>query len=72
MEATTFNQAQRHILQMMSYMTDERQIAELDRVITDHFAKKAGKELDKMIAAGIITPETIEDWGKEHLRTPYK
>lgn len=72
MKATTFNQAQRHILQMMSYIKDEQQIVELDRIISDYFAKKADKELNSMIAVGEITPETIENWGKEHLRTPYK
>lgn len=72
MEYTVFNPAQRHILQMMSYMKDDRQIDELDRILSDYYAKRVDDELDKFVADGVITPKTIESWGEEHMRTPYK
>jgi hypothetical protein len=28
-------------------------------------------EMDKLINSGKITLDTIENWGEEHLRTPY-
>lgn len=72
MEYTVFTPAQKHILQMMSYMKDDKQIDELDRILSDYYAKRVDTELDNLVADGIITPEVIEGWGKEHLRTPYK
>jgi len=72
MEYTVFTPAQKHILQMMSYMKDDKQIDELDRILSDYYAKRVDNELDSLVADGIITPEVIENWGEEHLRTPYK
>lgn len=72
MEYTVFTPAQKHILQMMSYMKDDKQIDELDRILSDYYAKRVDNELDSLVADGIITPEAIENWGEEHLRTPYK
>jgi len=45
---------------MMSYIKDEQQIKELDRVISNYFATKADVELNAMVAAGSITRDTIE------------
>lgn len=72
MEYTVFNPAQRHILQMMSYMKDDRQIDELDRILSDYYAKRIDDELDKFVTDGVITQDVIEGWGEEHMRTPYK
>lgn len=72
MESTIFSAAQKHILQIMSYMKDDSQIDELDRVLSDYYAKRIDEELDKFVASGAITTETIEEWGKEHMRTSYK
>lgn len=72
MESTIFSAAQKHILQIMSYMKDDSQIDELDRVLSDYYAKRIDEELDKFVSSGAITTETIEEWGKEHMRTSYK
>lgn len=72
MESTIFSAAQKHILQIMSYMKDDSQIDELDRVLSDYYAKRIDEELDKFVASGAITTETIEEWRKEHMRTSYK
>lgn len=34
-------------------------------------AAEADKLLQELIAEGKLTPEIVEDWGKEHMRTPY-
>lgn len=72
MEATVFNPAQQHLLQMMSYVNTPEALAELDRVISAHFAKKVDEEMDALWEKGEITLDTIEQWGEEHMRTPYK
>jgi hypothetical protein len=36
-----------------------------------YLAQKIDEGFDKLIAEGKITPEIIEEWGNEHMRTPY-
>jgi hypothetical protein len=40
--------------------------------LQDYLAKKIDEGFDEMIQKGEITPEIIEQWGKEHMRTPYR
>lgn len=57
---------------MMSYIKTNEELDELKNVLSDYFAKKVDAELDALCAQGAITESTIEEWGKEHLRTAYK
>ena len=50
----------------------EAEYAEFKNLIAHYFAQKAQKEIDKLCDEGKITAQTIEEWGKEHMRTPYK
>ena len=36
----------------------------------NNFASKAQKAIDALWDDGVIDEETIEQWGKEHMRTP--
>lgn len=72
MEATVFNSAQLQLLEMMSFVKSEKALADLKQVISDYFAKKVDKEMDALWETGEITLDTIEQWEKEHMRTPYK
>lgn len=72
MERTVFNPAQMRLLQMMSYIKTDEELAELQNVISDYYAKRMDEEMDKLWDQGVINEDTIEQWGKEHLRTPYK
>lgn len=72
MERTVFNSAQMRLLQMMSYIKTDEELAELQNVISNYYAKRVDEEMDKLWNQGIINEATIEQWGKEHLRTPYK
>lgn len=71
-EQTVFNPAQMKILQMMSYIKTDEEWEEIQKVLSDYFAKKVDQEMDKLWEQGIINEKTIEQWGKEHMRTPYK
>ena len=35
------------------------------------FAQKAQKAIDALWDEGVINEQTIEQWGAEHMRTPY-
>ena len=43
MEATVFNNAQLHILRMMSYMKTNEELYDLKNVLSDYYAKKDSK-----------------------------
>ena len=71
-QTAVFNQAQMHILQMMSYIKTPEELEDLQNVISDYYAKKVDQEMDMLCEQGVINVQTIESWGKEHLRTAYK
>ena len=72
MKATIFNPAQMRILQMMSFFKLPEQLANLENAISQYFAKKADEGLDMLCENGTITLDTIEKWGKEHMRISRK
>jgi len=41
-------------------------------LISKYFAEKASDEMDKLFEQNGWGEEKIEEWGKEHMRTPYK
>ncbi len=71
-QTAVFNKAQMHILQMMSYIKTPEELEDLQKVISDYYAKKVDSEMDMLTEQGVINAETIASWGKEHLRTTYK
>jgi len=40
--------------------------------VARYFAAKAQKAIDALWDEGVINEETIEQWGNEHMRTPYR
>ena len=47
-------------------------LTEKGRVTAEHIAKKVDEEMDDLWKEGKITMGVIEEWGEEHMRTPYK
>ncbi len=73
MEQTTiFNPAQMRILHMMSFIKTPNELDNLEDAIAQYFAQKVDAGMDALCDSGTITLDTIENWGKEHMRTPYK
>lgn len=72
MEQTVFNSAQMRILHMMSFIRTPQALDNLENAISQYFAQKADAGLDALCESGKITLDTIEDWGKEHLRASHK
>lgn len=72
MESTVFNPAQQRILQMMSFVKSPEALRDLEHVLSNYFSKKVDDEMDRLWEEGKVSPDTIEQWGKEHMRTPYK
>ena len=72
MEATVLNTAQQNILRMLSFVKDEKTVSDVENVLKEYFAKQLDASMDVLVENGSITLDTIESWGKEHMRTSYK
>lgn len=45
---------------------------EFKNLIAKFFAEKGPKAIDALWEDGAINEDSIETWGKEHMRTPYR
>jgi len=59
-------------LMMFAYDNNEEHLKEMKDVLAKHFAKKVDDEMEVLWNEGKINLDVIEEWGKEHMRTPYK
>lgn len=57
---------------MFAYDSSEEHLLEIKQVLTEYLARRVDQEMDQLWDEGKISEETIESWGKEHMRTPYK
>ena len=70
--ATTLNEAQLQILDMMSFIKNEETLNDLKKVISDFFAQQAQDEIDRLWENGELNETKVEGFRKLHERTPYK
>ena len=70
-QTATFNQAQMQLLDMMSFVKTPEALSDLNKVISDYFARKADEEMNKLWAEGFLNDEKIEQFRHLHERTPY-
>ena len=66
------NPAQLQFLNILSFVKSEENLLEIKNLLATYFAQKIDAEMDALWEEGKIDTNTIEQWGKEHLRTPYK
>ena len=71
-DTTIFNPAQQRILRMMSYINTPEALDELEWVLRKYYSAKLDEKLNRLCEEKKITEDMIEQWGKEHMRTPYK
>ena len=72
MASTVFNPIQQHLLKMFAYDSSEEHLLEIKQVLTEYLARRVDQEMNQLWDEGKISEETIESWGKEHMRTPYR
>lgn len=70
-QVTKISPAQYELLNMLSNVTRDEDIAELKRLLVKFLNDCLQKEIDRLWDDGVINEKTIEEWGKEHMRTPY-
>lgn len=72
METAMYNPAQLQLMEVMSFVKTEKALEDMNAVLADYFAKQIDEEMDRLWDEGMVNEDTIEQWSKEHMRTPYK
>lgn len=70
MQVATLNPYQKHVVDLMASV-DESQQREISTLLANYFAQKAFDAADALWDEGKISESTIEEWKREHMRTPY-
>ena len=63
--------AQLELLNALNNISSEAELNEFKDLMARYFAEKAQKAIDALWDEGVINADTIEEWGAEHMRTPY-
>lgn len=74
-EKTTMSYSEMAQLELMNALNNidsEAELNEFKDLVARYFATKAQKAIDALWDEGVINEETIEQWGEEHMRTPYR
>ena len=64
--------AQMEFMNAINSINSELELKEFRDMLAHFFAKKAQKAIDALWDEGVINNDTIEKWGEEHMRTPYR
>jgi len=65
-------EAKLELINALNCITSAAELDEFKNLVAGFFAKKAQRAIDEMWDNGSITESTIEQWGNEHMRTPYR
>ncbi len=63
---------QLELLQTFSYALPDQQLIEIRQLLAQYFLDKVDEEMDNLWQVKGWTVNTIEEWAKEHERTPYQ
>ena len=63
--------AQLELMNALNNIHSESDLNEFKDLVANYFAQKAQKAIDALWEDGTINEATIEQWGNEHMRTPY-
>lgn len=64
--------AQLELMNALNCIKTEDEFDEFRDLLASFFAMKAQNAIDALWDDGTINEETIEQWGAEHMRTPYR
>ena len=67
----TLHQAKMDLLRVVDRIKTVDEILVIRNVLANYYAQKAEEEMDRLWDNGTINEQVIEQWGKEHMRTPY-
>ncbi|MBQ8867610.1 MAG: hypothetical protein IJ013_07820 [Bacteroidaceae bacterium] len=64
--------AQLELMNALNNINSEAELNEFKDLVAHFFAQKTQKAIDALWDEGKINEETINQWGTEHMRTPYR
>ena len=64
--------AQLDVLNALQSIRSEADYTDFRNMLARYFADKAQKQIDALWDNGSINEQTIENWGNERMRTPYR
>ncbi|MBR5803207.1 MAG: hypothetical protein IKY31_02530 [Bacteroidaceae bacterium] len=64
--------AQLELMNALNNINSEAELNEFKDLVAHFFAQKAQKAIDALWDEGKINEDTINQWGTEHMRTPYR
>ena len=64
--------AQLELFNALKNINSESDLNEFKDLVAHFFAEKAQKAIDALWDNGTINEDTINQWGAEHMRTPYR
>ena len=64
--------AQLEFMNAINSINSESELKEFRDMLARYFAQKAQKGIDALWDEGVISNDTIEEWGEEHMRTSYQ
>ncbi len=64
--------AQLDVLNALQGIRSEADYTDFRNMLARYFAEKAQKQIDALWDNGSINEQTIENWGNERMRTPYR
>ena len=67
----TLHQAKMNLLQVVDYIKTVDEVLAIQQILTNYYAQKVDEEMERLWDNGTINEQVIEQWGKEHMRTPY-
>lgn len=67
-----FNQAQQTVLNVISCLQSEQDLADLKRTLVKFMNDRLQREMDKLWESGEMSNEKLQEMQSEHLRTAYK
>ena len=67
-----FNQAQQAVLNVISCLQSEQDLADLKRTLVKFMNDRLQREMDKLWESGEMSNEKLQEMQSEHLRTAYK
>lgn len=67
METTVFNPIQIHLLKMFERKKDEKDLLELQEVLSNYYAQKLNDHLNELWDAGILDQKRLDEIGEMDL-----
>ena len=64
--------AQLEVLNAVKGINNQADFNDFRDMIARYFAQKAQQAIDVMWDQGSINEQVVENWGNEHMRTPYR